>query len=304
MRNLKTLIVCALITFPALGWSAIDADGLPATSTWYFHADLAAMRASKTGNALYQWIDKEIFSEIREEAGIDLSKQLDRITSFSSPGNGAVMVIDGDLSTDTQDKLLAISSAAQLFETLQSKGKTYYFVKGDEDLDTKVDVSGFDGEIYFSFAVNHKLLLAAKKDQMESLLANGGRFSGNKDHKGAMLVLTAEKSLVQAGMNTDGFDPDDGGFESNILRNTKQVALMIAEAADKLSIEALLVTTEAQTAQSLASIVRGLIALQAFSDDTEPGVSEILKSARVDVDANRLKVSAKLSRETIAAALN
>lgn len=304
MRNLKTLIVCALITVPAPGWTAIDAGGLPATSTWYFHADLTAMRTSKTGNALYQWIDKEIFSEIREEAGIDLSKQLDRITSFSSPDTGAVMVIDGDLSTDTQDKLLAISSAAERFETLQSKGKTYYFIRGDENFDTDVEVSGFDGEIYFSFAVKRKLLLSAKKDQMETLLASGGRFSGDKDHKGAMLVLTAEKSLIQAGMNTDGFDTDEGGFESNILRNTKQIALMIADAADKLSIEALLVTTEAQTAQSLASIVRGLIALQAFSEDMEPGVTEVLRSTRVDVDNNRLKVSAKLSAETITAALD
>ncbi|MBT8100605.1 MAG: hypothetical protein KJO82_12690, partial [Gammaproteobacteria bacterium] len=86
----------------------------------------------------------------------------------------------------------------------------------------------------------------------------------------------------------EGFDTDGEGFQSNILRNTKQVALMIGEAADKLSIEALLITTEAKTAQSLASIVRGLVALQAFSEDMEPGVSEVLQSTRVDVDNNRL----------------
>ncbi|NNC76653.1 MAG: hypothetical protein HKN77_01745 [Woeseiaceae bacterium] len=305
MRNLKTLLACVLLSLPVAGWTAIDADGLPATSTWYFHADLGAMKKSKTANALYQWIDKEIFSEIRSEAGIDLSTQLQAITAFSSPANGAVMVVDGDILGDTRDKILAISSAAEVFETLESKGKTFYYIKGDNDFETKdIEVSGFDGEIFFSFAVNKKLLLTAKKDQMESLLANNGRFTGNKDHKGALFVLTAEKSLIQAGMDTDEFETDGGGFESNILRNTKQVALMIGEAADKLSIEALLITTEAKTAQSLASIVRGLVALQAFSEDMEPGVSEVLQSTRVDVDNNRLRVSAKISPETITAALD
>lgn len=305
MRNLKTLIACVLMSLPALGWAAIDADGLPGTSTWYFHADFASMRKSKTANALYQWIDREVFSEIREEAGIDLANQLDRITAFSSPGNGAVMVIDGDVTTETRDKLLAISAAAERFETLESKGKTYYYVKGDKEFESKdIDISGFDGEVYFSFAVNKKMLLTAKRDQMEKMLASGGRYSGDKDHKGALFVLTAEKSLIQAGMDTDGFDTEGGGFESNILRNTRQIALMIADAADKLSIEALLITTEAQTAQSLASIVRGLVALQAFSEDMEPGVSEVLRSARVDVDDNRLKVSANLSAELFKSVLN
>ena len=336
MRCLTTLFALLLLIVPATAVTAIGADGLPANSTWYLHADFAAMKDSKAGKALYEWIDNEIFSEVRSEAGIDLRRELDSVTSYSVPDDGAVMVLQGRISETTRDKLLAISAAAERFETLESNGKTYYFVEGDADhANEHTEISGFDGEIYFSFDVRNKLLLTAKREQMETLLANGGRLRTTRDHDGArasadggamievlrienlalvesvelefgpgLNVLTGEKSLIQAGMDTDGFDTDGEGFQSNILRNTKQVALMIADAADKLSFEALLIATEPKTAQSLGSVIRGLIALVAFDEDMDPGMAEVIQSARVDVDDVSLKLSIAVSPESFTAALD
>lgn len=303
MIRLTILVTCLLLVWPA--HAALDADGLPANSTWYLHADFAAMKTSNAGKALYQWIDKEIFREIRDDAGIDLDRELDSITTYSAPGDGAVMVMQGRISDTTRDKLLAISAAAERFETLQSNGKTYYYVEGDGKHSGKhVEISGFDGEIYFSFDVRNRLLLTARKEQMERLLANGGRLERQAEHKGALFILTAEKSLIQAGMDTNGIDTDGDGFQSNILRNTRQVALMIADAADKLAFEAMLVATEPKTAQSLASIVRGLIALVAFDEDMDPGMAEILQSATVDVNDVSLRLSVAMSPDTFIAALD
>jgi hypothetical protein len=148
------------------------------------------------------------------------------------------------------------------------------------------------------------LIVAAEKEQLLSMLDNQGKISGARSHSGALFVLTAERSLLQAGVNTDRIEPDDDGFQSNILRNTKQVALMIADVAGKIAIEARLEATAAETAQSLASIVRGLIALQAFSDDMDPKVSQLLQATRVDVQQNTLKISVALSPEAITAALD
>jgi hypothetical protein len=140
---------------------------------------------------------------------------------------------------------------------------------------------------------------------MKQLLDNGGKVAGQKSHRGALFVLTAEKSLIQAGLNTDGFDDeDDDGFKSNVMRNTKQVAFMIADKAGKLAIEAQLLTSDLETAESLASIVRGLIALQIFSDDMDPEIAEFLRSTRVDVNDTLLKISVALSPESVAAVLD
>ena len=173
-------------------------------------------------------------------------------------------------------------------ETLKSGPNTYYFVRGDGNHETPgVQIDGVDNEFYFSFAVDDKLLVAARKPQMEALLENRGRIAGSRSHAGALFLLTAEQSLIQAGMDTSGIgDGDDGedGFRSNILRNTRQVALLVADVAGMIAVDVQLLATEAATAESMASIVRGLIALQAFSGEVDPAVTEVLQGTRVEVD--------------------
>jgi len=297
-------LLLAVAAFCPAASAAVGADDLPAGTTWYFHADLERMRATDAGASLYAWLESEVFSEIREESGIDLGKEVNRVTAFATQEDGAIMVVDGRFSQSTRDKALAAASAAERFDLFKSGGKTYYYVRGD-DADREVDIDGIDNEFYFSFDVRDKLVVAAKKGQMEALLANNGRIPGSRSNTGTLFVLTAEHSLIQAGLDTDGIDDDDdGGFQSNIMRNTKHVAVMIADVAGKIAIEAQLVATEAATAQSLASIVRGLIALQAFSTEMDPDIARFLQNTRVDVDDVRLKISVALTPEMLAAALD
>ena len=69
------------------------------------------------------------------------------------------------------------------------------------------------------------MLVTGSEDQMKSMLANGGKVAGSRSHKGALLVLSAEKTMLQAGMNSSAVGDDgDSGWDSNILRNTEQAA--------------------------------------------------------------------------------
>jgi len=305
MRRTNLFLLACLFLLPGLAWGGVDSDDLPAGSTWYFHADFGEMRDSTAGKGLYDWLDAEVFEELRTELGIDLAREADRITAYATAETGAVIVLDGKISQETKDKALAAAAGAEHFETLKSRGKTYYYLRGDGEVASEnVEIDGLGDEWYFSFDIKNKLLVASDKDQLETLLGNKGRIAGAKSHDGALFVLTAEKSLIQAGMDTDSFGDEDGGFDSNILRNTEQVALMIADVAGKIAIEAQLVAAEPEMAESLASIVRGLIALQAFSDDMDPDVSSFLRGTRVDVDNKLLKISVALAPEVIAAVLD
>jgi hypothetical protein len=309
-KSASTILVALLVTLllPLVAVADVNTDDLPDGASWYFHADLKEMRDSSTGEGLYAWLDDEVFEEIRDESGIDITKEVDRVTAFATQGQGAVMVVDGRFSQQTRDKSLVAAAAAERFDTLKSGGKTYYHVQGDQEIDAdKVHMTGIDNEFYFSYAIDNKLVLAAQKEQMESLLGNNGRIPGAGGHKGALFVLTAERSLIQAGIDTKGFydaSDDDGGFESNILRNTQHVAVLVADVAGKLAIEAQLVAAEPEMAQSLASIVRGLIALQAFSEDMDPTISQFLQGTRVDVNDTALKISVALAPEAFVALLD
>lgn len=300
MRKVIISLTFLLFLAPLVAAAGVAADDLPPSSTWYFHADFESMRGSDAGSDLYRWIESEIFNDIRDETGIDLAKEASRVTAYATADEGAVLVLEGELSRQTKDKALAAAAAAEKFDILEKGKWTYYRVTGDGAYETgDLEFDGLGEELYFSFDLRNRLVVAAQEEQLVALLDNGGRIAGSKGHDGALFVLTAEKSLLQAGMSTDRFADDDGGFDSNILRNTKQIAMMVADVAGNIAIEAQLLASEPKMAESLASIVRGLIALQAFSEDMDPDIASLLNGTRVDVDSNLLKISVAITPESL-----
>ena len=313
MRNFKFLIVLFALAIPAL--APADAASFPASATWYFHADFDAMREGKASRVVYDWLNAEVFEEIRGETGIDLHKEADRMTAFAAAGEGPVIVFDGNISTETQDKIVALAAAASGgdLQALKSSGKAYYFFVNangstdgnsskDTDDDFEMNMGSLDEEAYVSVAVKNKVLVTNTERQMKALLASNGQIDTAKMEKGALFVLTAERSLIQAGVNAAEMESGND-WDSNILRNTKQVAVLLADLGEKLGFEAQLMTNEAEMASSIASIVRGLISLQVFNDDLDPEVAAVLQTAKVDVVANVLKLSLALDPATVVAAL-
>ena len=306
MRFAKQLIVILLLALPGVAPGELTASGLPATSTWYFHADFDEMRGSDAGKPLYGWLQREVFADIRDDAGIDFDKEADRITAFSAADSGAVVSIEGDISQETRDKLLAMAAGADDFDTLKHGGATFYFARGDNHGgNNKIEVDSFENGVYFTFALEDRIVATSSREQMELMLDNKGKLPGRKTDRGALIVLTAEKSLIQAGIQADQVEDDgDGGWRSNILKNTEQLAVMVADAAGKIAVETRLIATQPEMAESLASIVRGLISLAMFSEDMDPEVAEFLMGTTVEVDGSVLNIRLALDPESVVVALD
>ncbi len=304
MRFSKKLMV-VLLALPGLALGELSASGLPATSTWYFHADFDEMRGSEAGKPLYAWLQREVFADVRKDAGIDLDKEADRITAFSAEESGAVVVVEGNISQQTRDKLIAIAAGANEFDALKHKGNDFYYARGDKQgKDGDINVDSFENGVYFTFALKDRLLATSSRVQMERLLDSKGALPGRRADRGTLIVLTAEKSLIQAGIQADQIeDRGDGGWQSNILKNTEQLAVMIADAAGKIAIETQLIATRPEMAESLASIVRGLISLAMFSEEMDPEVAEYLKGTTVTVDGSSLNIKLALDPESVVVAL-
>ena len=315
MRISRLLIVGLLLILPGFASAAVAPDSVPATSTWYFHADFEQMRTSDAGQHLYGWLQREVFEDVHDDAGIDLDKEADRITAFSDEENGAVVLLEGDISQESRDKLLALAAGAESLETFGHKGKTFYFAESEGDdhggddsdngHDGDVEINSFENGVYFTFALKGRLLATSTREKMEALLENGGKMPRRKTANGTLIVLSAEKSLIQAGMKADQIDDDgEGGWQSNILKNTEQVAVLVADVAGKIAVETQLIAKQPEMAESLASIVRGLISLTMFSDDMDPNISEFLQGTSVDVDGSKLKISVSVDPEMLIAALD
>jgi hypothetical protein len=280
---------------------------------WYFHLDLEQMREKGPGQGVYDWLKIEALSEIKEEAGVDLDKELDRLTAFSQEGQGPVLLFEGNFSQETKDKIMTFVAAGGDLTPLKASGKTYYHFAGAEEGedvtygngDIEIDLEQLEDEAWVSLALKNKVLVTGSEEQMKSMLANGGKVAGSGSHKGALLVLSAEKTMLQAGMNSAAFTDDgDSGWDSNILRNTEQVAFMMAAAANKLALEAKLITTEPEMAESLASVVRGLISLVAFNDEMDDEVVAMLQGTKVEASGNSLSISLALAPELVVQTLS
>jgi biopolymer transport protein ExbD len=300
MRIFRYLLIALIFFMPTTMLAAVGPGDLPDASKWYFHADFKEMRSSEAGKPLYAWLQDEVFEEVVEETGIDLEKETDQITAFATVSENVVIVIEGNISQDTKDKVLAIAGVSGSLDKLGSGSKAYYFVGENDDHDehSNIDIDSFDDGGYFSFALKNKILVTATEADMERMIANNGKHPGAKNSNGALFVLSAERSLMQAGVKAGDLG-EELDWDSNILRNTEQVALVVADEKGKIAIEAQLRTTEKEMADSLASIVRGLISLQIFNDDLDPGIASLLQNTRVDTDGTALTIKILMDPEAV-----
>lgn len=303
MSGLRKLFCMSLFIGLTLTPVAVIAglkDGDLPASRWYAHVDLEEMRATEAGKHLYEWLDKEVFSELREEAGFDPDTEADELTAMSTPDGGLVFSMTGNFTQKTKDRMIALGAAGGNFDQFSHNDKVYYRVENDEP---RVADDVVVENLYYSVALKNQVIAASSESILKSMLDNRGKISGDYDADDALIVLTAKKSLVQAGMDADGLS-DERYWDSNVLRNAKQLALLIADKRGQLAIEAHLVAEEAEMANSLASIVRGLISLQVFDEDMDPEVSKLLQSTNVDVDGATLQIEVTMDPETVVGVLD
>ena len=290
MPVLRLIFFVLLFFVPLTANSGVSITDFPGNTVWYAHADLEQMRSAESGKDLYNWLDGEVFVEIYEEVGIDVGKETNRITAFADTEHGSVIIVDGPVTQESKDKVLALAAAETELNLLKSGGKSYYQF-GDTDEDSDTDLDALEDGGYFSFAVKDKVIVTSTEEQMKTLLGNNGKIPAMDVNENALFVLSADKSLVQAGLRTDELADDDDDWDSNILRNTKQAALLIADSDGLIAIEAQLVSSEPGMAQSLGSIINGLIALQAFNDDLDPQLLSLIQNTKVEVNDSTLSIN-------------
>ena len=307
MPVMRAALSLLLLTLPISANADVRPDDLPADTVWYLHADLGQMRSSDSGGQLYDWLDGEVMVEVTDEIGFDLNKEVDKITAFSASDNGTVILVEGNISKDTQQIVLDKADDEGKLEEYEHKGRAYFHSyghrDGDEDEDNEPLADLKDGG-YFSFALKNRLLVTANENQMLELLDNNGKVAGTLTNPDALFVLTADKSFVQAGLKTDDYHDDDDDWDSNIIRNTDSAALMISDFGGNIALELQLVATDATVSQSLGGIVNGLLALQAFNSELDPTIQTLIANTKIDVDDKILSINTVIAPELIISALD
>jgi len=315
MKLLRFFLVLLAAGIAPAAVAAVSAEDLPSGTIWYMHADLQQMRSTDSGSPIYNWFDNEVVVEINDEFGVSLDDEIDSVTAFSDTGTGTVIVIDGPLSKNFSNELRAKIGSEAVVREFAYDGQAYFHAgDDDEDDDDNNDddndedrshnrnepFGDLDDGIYFSFAVSKKIIVTSREEQMKALLDSKGKITGNGSVDGAMFVLTADKSFVQAGLRPEGMaDDGDDDWESNIIRNTEQAALLISDSGGQIAVEAQLLSADANIANSLAGIVSGLLALQAFNTELDPDLLNLIQNTKVSVSEKLLSISTVIAPELV-----
>ncbi len=217
-------------------------------------------------------------------------------------GPSITTIVPSPVSGQFRNRVLALAEEHGALDTRKHNGSTYYAID-DNDAELPSGIDAIDDMTYFSFAVSGKVLIASDEPRLIAMLDNGGYVAGAEAHRDALFVLTADKDFVQAGMRTDQFADDEDDWDSNILRNTEQAAVLISDKAGQIAFEAQLVASDPQMTESIGGIVNGLISLQAFNSELDPAAAQVLRNTKVKVDEKVLSISTVVDPTLVVALL-
>jgi hypothetical protein len=301
---LITALFCVVVQAASLG-----NNDLPAGVNWYAHVNMDLIRNTEAGRHLMQKTVDEALEDIEDELGVNIGDEIEGITLFGSklPVNQGAVLLHGSISAESQSAIIAKldKESTGVFAT-ESGAMTFYSVPEgegsmsytDED-GQEEDVSwGHNDELYFSFGAT-QTMITHSMDIMQTFLDSGGMLASlDSIDPGALVVLQADRALMQGGANT-GLEIGDT-FDSSVFNNLESVALVVAEENGGLNINAELSANSPEVAMNVRNIVEGLVALKAL-EGADDDVGAILRSIRFESDGDILRVFIPVAADQVEA---
>lgn len=278
----------------------ISPQDIPPDSKWYIHVSLAAMENNEAGATVLDWLNDEVTDEIEEDTGLQPLEEVDEVLLYGDGDENFVMRIVGELSDEALERIREqIDSVDDV--TTRNDGWGEYYIFEDADREMQIDsgeVNINTDTIYASMARDNALIVTSNADLLAAEVR--GVRGGNNN----VLILDGPNPFIQIGVNTDELGASGTfDFDSDLLRKTSKVALMIGSTGDAFDFQTLITATDPQVTDSMANIVRGLIGLQTLSGEIPQPVSDIINSLRVESDSTGMSIKAYVAPDQLKALL-
>ena len=313
VRPLSTVLIAVMVVTLAQARSITNA-GLPAISNWYIHVNMDLIRNSEVGRKLALETLIEALDDIEDELHIDIGDEIEAITLLGGelPSSGrhvsdGAVILHGAISTETRGALLSVlqKSGASVTISAENGLDVYRVVNFEANLSNKGEngqhpglTQGDPEALYYLFGDTQSLITQNRIPMQTFLDANG--YLGGLEGIGtdALLVLQADRALMQGGANTTAEVATDWDFP--ILKNLNAVAIVIAADYDGLQISAQLQADSAEAALLVKDIVEGMVALKSLSD-SNGGMGDILRNVQFENEGAVLHVEVPIAVDQVGA---
>jgi hypothetical protein len=260
-----------------------------ADSAFYLQINIDNMRKGDASAQLYQWLEREALTDLREELGNDMIDQLEGISVF---GNGEqqqpAIVLHVATSQSMRDNIIDKLFADDKDLELLSKHDRNYYAFGDVDI--KLDgltINELDSDtLFLAFGDNKQTLITPSEDVLDEFLQQGSFLMQAMPQD--LIVISANRALVQGGMNPKHqVFGEDGPWESSLFRSVEKFALVVADAEESINISLEAHSADDNAASALANIAQGILSLKALADgEDSDGELAWIKQLKISNDNN------------------
>lgn len=293
-----------ILSTPALNAAPLDRAQVAADAKWLLHLDVEALLKSQLGNSLMKSVVAEAGKDLKEDAGLDLSKILQSTTSimaygtdFNSGKDGkGVLVWQGSKEIEQ----IASGFLVQQAEAAKAGGGNVKLVRtGDQP------VYAFGEDMHVMVRPGGGLILGRAVDQIDA--ATQVMESKAPSLKGQ--TTFAEYAALPGGFFflalADGFNQAANvPPQASVLKLTDGGRLALGEAGGKLHLQLTLKAQSAELTQQIQQVVQGLLAIVTMSQSEAPELQEVIRATRINTEDKRVTLELAIPIEAALKQLN
>ncbi len=281
MRNLAMAMAAVLFPASVCYGDALKIDQVSSSAKWLVHVDVDAFNASQTGalvktEILAQHADR--LEGIKTTFGFDPLQDIRALTLYGEDAarENAVVVARGRFDAE---KLIALAKLNPAYEQIPYGALTI----------RKWHDAGKDG--FGCFFAADTLILGGRLDVLRSALDVLG---GTKPHLaadtglGGMAAAANGAILFAAGDGLGGMQ----GMQPNaaILKNSQTASLRVSEVNGELQVEVSLAAPNAEKAEQVVNVLKGMIAAGLLAQDQNPVLARLAQAVRLNVEGSQIKL--------------
>ncbi len=277
-----------ILSTTGLNAAPLDRAQVAADAKWLLHLDVEALLKSQLGNSLMKSVIAEAGEDLKEDAGLDLSKILQSTasimaygTDFNSGKDGkGVLVWQGSKEIEQ----IASGFLVQQAEAAKAGGGNVKLVRpGDQP------VYAFGEDMHVMVRPGGGLILGRAVDQIDAAtqvmeskapsLKGQTTFSEYAALPGGFFFLALADGFNQAA----NVPP-----QASVLKLAEGGRLALGEAEGKLRLQLTLKAQTAEVTQQIQQVVQGLLAIVTMSQSEAPELQEVIRATRINTDDKRV----------------
>jgi len=251
-------------------------DNVPGNTQWLLHVDFDAFRSSEIGKLVMQETQSKYQDKINaltQLLGSDITKDLYGMTIYGKDADeeNVGVLVYGKYNQSTLQSLVVLNQA---YSKTEYNGKTiHHWTDENREL-----------QQYGTFASEDTIVIAQSEDCVKTALdvLSGRQMSLAQQTDSALSKLCSERKNTIAMVAVVGMaDLASVNEQAAILKNSKLLAALVAEAAANMKLNIYLEAQDEQTAMQIEQMARGILAFAALQGSRHPQVSKMIAATNL-----------------------